>query len=58
MVLIRGNHEEMMLAARDSEAALRYWENCGGIATLNSYLFGGTHQEHPAGALGTAGQLP
>ena len=40
VVFIRGNHEEMMLAARDSEAALRYWENCGGIATLTSYFFG------------------
>jgi serine/threonine protein phosphatase 1 len=40
VVFVRGNHEEMMLAARDSEVALRYWENCGGIATLNSYFFG------------------
>ncbi len=40
VVLIRGNHEEMMLAARDSQSALRYWEVCGGIATLNSYHYG------------------
>ncbi len=42
VVLIRGNHEEMMYAARESEAALRYWEVCGGFATLNSYRYGGT----------------
>ncbi len=40
VVLVRGNHEEMMLAARDSQSALRYWEVCGGIATLNSYRYG------------------
>ncbi len=42
VVLIRGNHEEMMYAAWASEGALRYWENCGGVTTLNSYRFGGT----------------
>ena len=36
VVLIEGNHEEMMLAARESVPALRYWENCGGVMTLNS----------------------
>ncbi|MEX2113108.1 MAG: metallophosphoesterase family protein [Pirellulales bacterium] len=40
LVLIRGNHEEMMFAARESEQALRYWEVCGGFATLNSYRYG------------------
>jgi serine/threonine protein phosphatase 1 len=42
VVLIRGNHEEMLFAARDSkdEQALRFWENCGGVAMLNSYRFG------------------
>lgn len=30
VVLIKGNHEEMILAARESESALRDWENCGG----------------------------
>lgn len=40
VVLIQGNHEEMLVAARESEQALRYWENCGGVATLNSYRFG------------------
>jgi serine/threonine protein phosphatase 1 len=40
LILIRGNHEEMLYAARDSESALRYWETCGGYATLNSYRYG------------------
>ena len=31
MDVIQGNHEEMLLAARTSEPALRYWENCGGV---------------------------
>src|SRR5262245_11954421 len=35
VVLIEGNHEEMMLGARDGgEQALRYWERCGGATTL------------------------
>jgi serine/threonine protein phosphatase 1 len=42
VVVIKGNHEEMLLAARNSEPALRYWENCGGVSTLNSYRFGGS----------------
>src|SRR6187455_323685 len=48
LTLIRGNHEEMMLAARESEAALHYWENCGGVATLNSYFFGARLEHIPA----------
>jgi serine/threonine protein phosphatase 1 len=48
VVLIQGNHEEMMYAARENEKALRYWESCGGIPTLNSYRFGGTLAEIPA----------
>jgi serine/threonine protein phosphatase 1 len=48
VVLIQGNHEEMLYAARDDEKSLRYWENCGGVATLNSYRFGGTLAEIPA----------
>jgi serine/threonine protein phosphatase 1 len=47
VVLIQGNHEEMMLAARENEAALRYWEVCGGIATLNSYRYGGKLADVP-----------
>lgn len=47
LVVIQGNHEEMLFAARRSEKALRYWENCGGVATLNSYRFGGNLSDIP-----------
>jgi serine/threonine protein phosphatase 1 len=47
VVLIEGNHEEMLSAARESERALRYWEMCGGVATLNSYRFGGGLEDIP-----------
>jgi serine/threonine protein phosphatase 1 len=41
VVLIQGNHEQMMLDARGDEGARDFWERCGGIATLNSYRFPG-----------------
>lgn len=47
VVLIRGNHEEMLFAARESEEALRYWEVCGGVATLNSYRYGANLKDIP-----------
>lgn len=47
LTIIRGNHEEMMFAARESEEALRYWEVCGGYATLNSYRYGARIGEIP-----------
>jgi serine/threonine protein phosphatase 1 len=47
VVLIQGNHEEMMFAAREDEKALRYWENCGGVQTINSYNFCGTLADIP-----------
>jgi serine/threonine protein phosphatase 1 len=47
VVLIQGNHEEMLSTARDSESALRCWENCGGVSTLNSYRFGAGIDEMP-----------
>jgi serine/threonine protein phosphatase 1 len=47
LTLIQGNHEEMMYAARESEQALRYWEMCGGVATLNSYRFGASLKDIP-----------
>jgi serine/threonine protein phosphatase 1 len=49
VVVIRGNHEEMLFAARDSadEQALRFWENCGGVAMLNSYRVGGKLSDIP-----------
>jgi serine/threonine protein phosphatase 1 len=37
LVALRGNHEVMMLAARDSGEARAYWEQCGGDAALASY---------------------
>ena len=47
VALVQGNHEEMMFAARESEPALRYWERCGGVDTLNSYRFGAKLSEVP-----------
>lgn len=47
VVLIQGNHEEMLLAARGSEQARRYWEMCGGVSTINSYRFGGGLEDIP-----------
>jgi serine/threonine protein phosphatase 1 len=46
-VLIQGNHEEMMLWAREGPEALRYWENHGGAPTLNSYRFPGRLADVP-----------
>jgi hypothetical protein len=34
---LRGNHEVMMLKARESREALQDWLECGGEATLKSY---------------------
>jgi serine/threonine protein phosphatase 1 len=48
VVVIQGNHEQMMLAARDNQEALRYWEVCGGFATLNSYRYGARIDAIPA----------
>lgn len=47
LVLIQGNHEEMLRAAKESAEALEYWEACGGVATLNSYRFGGSLSDIP-----------
>ncbi len=42
LVALRGNHEIMMLQARESEESFRRWIGYGGDATLASYLpFGG-----------------
>ncbi len=48
VVLIQGNHEEMMLAARESEEAYRFWDSCGGATTLTSYQFPGKLSDVPA----------
>jgi len=37
LVPLLGNHEEMMLKARDSNAVFRRWMDLGGIVTLDSY---------------------
>lgn len=37
LVSLLGNHEEMMLWARHSKDDFRFWQHCGGEATLDSY---------------------
>jgi serine/threonine protein phosphatase 1 len=37
LIALRGNHEEMMLRARESEERLHDWLDCGGKKTLASY---------------------
>jgi serine/threonine protein phosphatase 1 len=37
LVAVRGNHEVMMLAARENRLAEQSWRACGGDATLASY---------------------
>lgn len=37
LVPLLGNHDEMMLHARDSNSDLQFWLNCGGDAALDSY---------------------
>jgi serine/threonine protein phosphatase 1 len=41
LVCLRGNHEVMMLAARDGRADLRMWLSVGGVQALASYIPGG-----------------
>lgn len=41
LVCIRGNHEEMLLAALGSPRLKSQWINLGGMETLNSYVFCG-----------------
>ncbi len=41
LVLLRGNHEIMMLRAREDEPAMRDWLAAGGEATLRSYAAAG-----------------
>lgn len=40
LVTLKGNHDEMMLAARDDAAAAREWQAVGGMETLESYCGG------------------
>jgi serine/threonine protein phosphatase 1 len=37
MVLVKGNHEEMLLESLDDENVERNWLACGGMETLRSY---------------------
>src|SRR5262245_55090137 len=37
LVCLRGNHDQMMLDARDSPLAEEMWLECGGRETLRSY---------------------
>ena len=37
LVPILGNHDEMMLRARDGRDDFKFWLNCGGDAALDSY---------------------
>jgi serine/threonine protein phosphatase 1 len=37
LIALRGNHDQMMLHARDSEAWMADWLECGGRETLASY---------------------
>jgi len=41
LICIRGNHEEMLLAALQSPRLKSQWINVGGMETLNSYRFCG-----------------
>jgi serine/threonine protein phosphatase 1 len=49
LTVLMGNHEQMMLQARESNAALREWRREGGDTTLRSYGgIRGTLREVPA----------
>ena len=37
LISLLGNHEEMLLAARQSRSELVYWMKLGGTATMDSY---------------------
>jgi serine/threonine protein phosphatase 1 len=48
LICIQGNHEELLLAARNDEGLAEYWYDCGGLQTLNSYRFPGKMEDIPA----------
>lgn len=48
LVTLSGNHEEMLLSALETEQAKDSWLMFGGIATINSYKFGGDIDAIPA----------
>lgn len=37
LILIQGNHEEMLFSALKSRDSRRYWESCGGATTRREY---------------------
>ena len=37
LVTLRGNHEAMMIRARECKEQLAFWSSCGGLQTLESY---------------------
>ncbi len=37
LITLRGNHEQMMMEARDSEQRFDFWMMCGGREAINSY---------------------
>lgn len=47
VVVVQGNHEEMLLEALQSEEALNSWMTFGGYDTLNSYRFGAKLKDVP-----------
>ncbi len=47
VIVVQGNHEEMLLEALHSEQALNSWMTFGGYDTLNSYRFGATLKDVP-----------
>ena len=47
LVLIQGNHEEMLLGALENEQLRDSWFKLGGVATVNSYRFGGSLRDIP-----------
>jgi Calcineurin-like phosphoesterase len=48
LVVIQGNHEEMLLGALGNERLRNTWFNLGGAATISSYRCGGTLRDIPA----------
>lgn len=47
VVLIQGNHEELLYAARTNKEARKFWEACGGMEMLSSYHLGARLEEIP-----------
>jgi serine/threonine protein phosphatase 1 len=48
LIPILGNHDEMMLHAKDGRSDFQFWLNCGGDAALDSYGSTGQLEQIPA----------